>query len=49
MINIWNRRYIGNKNKLIGTINNCVREYMGNNAYSFADLFAGTGTVAYHF
>lgn len=49
MINIWNRRYIGNKNKLIGNIENCVNEYMGNIAYSFADLFAGTGTVAYHF
>ena len=49
MINIKNRRYIGNKSSMLSKIMECV----GNESYttdmSVADLFAGTGVVAYEF
>lgn len=50
MININNRRYIGNKTKLLDEIYGVVKEsgYEKKNLV-FADLFGGTGVVAYYF
>ena len=45
---IQNRRYLGNKNKLLNFIEEKIKENcLG--CKSFADVFAGTGTVANHF
>ncbi|QAT63041.1 MULTISPECIES: DNA adenine methylase [Tissierellales] len=43
---IENRRYLGNKNKLIPFINEVIYEECGN-FNTFADIFAGTGIVAH--
>lgn len=50
MLKIQNRRYIGSKVKLLKEIEECV-ETSGLNIDkpTFADLFAGTGVVAYEF
>lgn len=45
---IENRRYLGNKNKLLGFIEDIVREHCGE-VKSFCDIFAGTGVVGLHF
>ena len=42
--NLENRRYIGNKNKLLNWINELVNEHTQGN--SFFDVFAGTGVVS---
>jgi len=48
MLNINNRRYIGSKTKLVEAIfEETVKRIKGN--FSFADIFAGTGVVAYEF
>ncbi len=48
MININNRRYIGSKTKLVEAIyNEATKRVKGK--FSFADIFAGTGVVAYEF
>lgn len=44
-LHINNRRYLGNKYKLLGAIRAIVREHCPG-AESFADIFAGTGAVA---
>ena len=50
MFEIKNRRYIGNKNKILAQIENIVNDYrFSYSNISFADLFAGTGVVATHF
>lgn len=51
MIDIQNRRYIGSKTKLLDKIEQCLIDFGFNDQvdYTFADLFAGTGVVAYHF
>lgn len=41
--NIENRRYIGNKNKLLNWISQLIEEHTSGN--SFLDVFAGTGVV----
>lgn len=46
--NINGRRYLGNKFKLIGFIRSVVDSYC-RNVQVVADLFAGTGAVAYGF
>ena len=46
---IYNRRYIGNKRKLLMNIEKAVIDYIGEEKYIFADLFGGTGVVAEHF
>ena len=47
MIYINNRRYIGNKHKLLPYILNDITNNILTEQYSFADLFAGTGVVAH--
>jgi len=48
MININNRRYIGSKTKLLDSIyEEAVKRVEGK--FTFADIFAGTGVVAYEF
>lgn len=47
MIEINNRRYIGSKTKLISEIKSCIPQRYLNNGFVFADIFAGTGIVAY--
>lgn len=42
--NLENRRYIGNKNKLLGWISGLIYEYTKGD--SFFDVFAGTGVVS---
>lgn len=49
MLKINNRRYIGNKTKLIDKIEKAVSDAIDNEKFSFADLFAGTGVVAYNY
>lgn len=49
MLNIGNRRYIGNKTKLLNEIFNCAEQFNLSKNYTFADLFAGTGVVSYMF
>ena len=49
MVEIKNRRYIGCKTKLLKRIYDSVEEMGFDNRYSFADVFAGTGVVGYHF
>ena len=46
---INNRRYIGCKNKLLDFVYNTVTSLGYDNTNSFADIFAGTGVVAYKF
>ena len=46
---INNRRYIGCKTKLLNNIYNAVQELGYTNENVFADIFAGTGVVAYKF
>ena len=48
MIRIKNRRYIGNKNRLLNLIIQSIENNVNTKNYSFADLFAGTGIVSYH-
>lgn len=48
MYNLQNRRYIGNKFKLLSFIDSVI-ETEGLVFSSFADLFAGTGVVSEHF
>lgn len=48
MIKINNRRYIGSKAKLVKKIY-CEVENLVNGDYTFADIFSGTGIVAYEF
>lgn len=47
-LGIQNRRYLGNKYKLLGFIENTINKYCPN-TNSIMDIFAGTGVVAYHF
>ncbi len=48
MLTINNRRYIGSKTKLLDAIySETIKRISGN--FSFADIFAGTGVVAYKF
>jgi adenine-specific DNA-methyltransferase len=49
MIKINNRRYIGNKYKLLREIDSCIDKKEFASSASFADLFAGTGVVSYYF
>ena len=44
-----NRRYLGNKNKLLPFIKKIIHENCGNEIDSFCDLFAGTGSVSQAF
>ena len=48
MINIQNRRYLGNKYKLLSFIDNVVTAHCPD-AKSMLDIFAGTGVVAHYF
>ena len=45
---LQNRRYLGNKHKLLGLIEDIVYEKCGD-MDSFCDIFAGTGVVGQHF
>lgn len=48
MLTINNRRYIGSKTKLLDAIYfETIKRIKGN--FTFADIFAGTGVVAYKF
>ena len=47
MLKINNRRYIGNKAKLIDRIEQAIDSTISLENYSVADIFAGTGIVAY--
>lgn len=47
-LQIHNRRFIGNKSKLLGFISDIVVEKCGS-YQSFCDIFSGTGAVANHF
>jgi adenine-specific DNA-methyltransferase len=49
MLEPQNRRYIGNKNKLLSDIQDAVGGIFGDKKITFADIFAGTGVVGYHF
>lgn len=49
MIKINNRRYIGNKYKLLKDIASCIDISKYPPTCTFADLFAGTGVVSYYF
>ena len=49
MLNINNRRYIGSKTKLLQHISDATYNAIRTNQFSFADLFGGTGVVAYEF
>lgn len=48
MLEIYNRRYLGSKTKLIPFIKDIVTKYCGK-YNSFFDVFGGTGIVAYSF
>lgn len=48
-LEISNRRFIGSKTKLLQKIHQAVEKYYGSKPGVFADLFAGTGTVANYF
>lgn len=48
MLNIQNRRYLGNKYKLLDFIDETIKEHCPD-VKSLFDVFAGTGVVAYHF
>lgn len=47
-IGIQNRRYLGNKTRLLPFIESIIRDEIGE-IHAFADLFSGTGVVAHHF
>ena len=47
-VNIFNRRYLGSKQKLIPFIQECIEKECGK-IDSIIDIFAGTGVVAYSF
>ena len=47
MINIKNRRYIGNKSSMLTKIVESIKEFGYDNNMVFADLFGGTGVVSY--
>ena len=49
MLNINNRRYIGSKTKLLRHIKETTYRAIGQEQFTFADLFGGTGVVAYEF
>lgn len=49
MLNINNRRYIGSKTKLLQHITEATYRAIGREQFSFADIFGGTGVVAYEF
>lgn len=49
MIKINNRRFIGNKTKLLNEIYGVVEKYNFPLSSTFADLFAGTGVVSHFF
>lgn len=48
LLSIQNRRYLGNKYKLIDFIDKTIKSHCPD-AESIFDVFAGTGVVAYHF
>lgn len=48
ILNIQNRRYLGNKYKLLEFIESTIEEHCPGTT-SIMDIFAGTGVVAYHF
>lgn len=48
MLNIQNRRYLGNKYKLLDFIEETIKEHCPG-VESLFDVFSGTGVVAYHF
>lgn len=48
MLSIQNRRYLGNKYKLLGFIDETIQAHCPGIGSLF-DVFAGTGVVAYHF
>jgi adenine-specific DNA-methyltransferase len=47
-LSIQNRRYLGNKYKLVGFIDKTIKKHCPG-VQSLFDVFAGTGVVAYHF
>lgn len=47
-VNIQNRRYLGNKFKLMNFIDETISEHC-KDVHTIFDVFAGTGVVAYHF
>lgn len=47
-LKIQNRRYLGNKYKLLAFIEEIINTHCPN-THSLMDIFAGTGVVAYHF
>ncbi|WP_059369592.1 DNA adenine methylase [Treponema endosymbiont of Eucomonympha sp.] len=49
MLEPQNRRYIGNKFKLIADIQSIIDNVFTGKTVTFADLFAGTGVIGYHF
>ena len=49
MFRINNRRYIGSKTKLLQNIKEAAYQVMNDRLFTFADLFGGTGVVAYEF
>ena len=49
MLRINNRRYIGSKTKLLQNIKEAAYQVMNDRLFTFADLFGGTGVVAYEF
>lgn len=49
MLNINNRRYIGSKTKLLPNIVDAVYQNIDTQQFTFADIFGGTGVVAYEF
>lgn len=48
MLSIQNRRYLGNKYKLLDFIDETIKKHCPD-VNSLMDVFAGTGVVAYHF
>lgn len=48
MLSIHNRRYLGNKYKLLDFIEKTIKRHCPD-TQSLMDIFAGTGVVAYHF
>ncbi len=49
MLEIYNRRYVGCKRKLLSDIYNTVEINFNKDSYRFVDLFAGTGSVGAFF
>jgi len=48
LLQIQNRRFLGNKTKLLGFIGDIVADKCGS-YHTFCDIFAGTGVVGYYF